>query len=141
MKQTIAINGENIILGETELPIQQIRSVEVSLDVPRRLVLFAFVGLAIFIIVAVSIVGLALSAILSANADSTSTSSILRGLFSIAVIFVFLIGIFATLAYPIKWRVQVVTLQGAYVVLTDRSRTRATIYADRIRRVIQQTRS
>lgn len=139
MKDTIALNGANIILGETELPIQQIRSVEVLSIVPRRFMLFAIVGLAIFIIVGVSTLGFALSASLSGTANSTSTSSILSGLFLMGLMLVFSIGIFATLAYPIKWRVQIVTLQGIYVVFVDRSRTRAAIYADRIRRVIRQT--
>lgn len=138
MKDAITINGENIVLGETELPIQQIRSVEVLSAIPRRLLLFGFVGLAIFIIGTISMMGLALYSILSGNADNASTSSILGAVFSLTVVLTFSIVIFATLTYPIEWRVQIVTLKGSCVVFVDRSRTRATIYANRVRRIIQQ---
>jgi hypothetical protein len=139
MKDTIAMKEENIILGETEFPIQQIIHVEAGPIIPRRLVLLGFALLATFVFVATSMAAVGLSSIFTGTANSPLTSSMLAIIFSVGGALMAFITIYGTLAYPIEWQVRVFTPHEIHVVFADTSRTRATIYARRIRTAIQRT--
>lgn len=136
MKDRITRQGETLIVGETEFPIQQIRYVNVEFSPPHRFLLLAVTSLALFLLTGISLVGVGMLSILWGNANTPSISWAVGLIFFTGGALSFGTLIFAMLAYPIEWRVEVVTTQGSYVVRVERSRTRARIFANRLRRLL-----
>jgi hypothetical protein len=128
MREKISRQGDTIIVGDMEFPIEQIRYVEVVFRPPRRFLFFAVAGLALFLLTAILLVAVAMLSILGGNSNSPVIN------WAVGLIFfsggALSIGalIFAMIAYPIEWRVEVATTQGTYLVKVEKSRTRATIF-------------
>lgn len=132
----ITLEGDTITIGETKFPIQQIRYVDVAFRLPGRFLVFTLIGFAVFALMVISMFGLGTLSIFWGNADSPTIDWALGLIFFVGGALFFGTLIFAMIAYPIEWRVEVITTQGANVVQVERSRTRAVIFANRIKRLL-----
>lgn len=132
----ITLEGDTITIGETKFPIHQIRYVDVASHLPRRFWLLASISLALFLLTGASMFGVAIISIFLRNADPHIVAWILGLIFTIGGAAFFGISIFAMIAYPGEWRVEVATREGIVTVQVERSRTRAVIFADRLSRLL-----
>lgn len=136
MRDKISRHGDIITLEDRELLVQEIWYVEVVFRPPRRFIILSALAAIIFAVTAVALVAVVLGSILSHNANSPAVSWAMSIIFAVGLAACFGTFIFAMIAYPVEWRVEVATLRGTHVVHVERSRTRANIYANRLRRVI-----
>ena len=125
-----------IALDGTEIPIQEIWYVEVVFRPPRRFIIFSAIAAIIFAVTAVAMFLLVLGSIFYWNANSPAVGWAMSIIFAVGLVACFGTFIFAMIAYPVEWRVEVATASGPSVVCVERSRTRANIYANRLRRTI-----
>jgi len=123
-----------IALDGTEIPIQEIWYVEVVFRPPRRFIIFSAIAAIIFAVTAVAMFLLVLGSIFYWNANSPAVGWAMSIIFAVGLVACFGTFIFAMIAYPVEWRVEVATVSGTYVVHVERSRTRANIFANRLRR-------
>jgi hypothetical protein len=65
--EEIALRGGTIVIGGTELLIQQIRNVDVAFHIPRRSLVMIFIGVAVFIGTALIGAGFSLLRVLYGN--------------------------------------------------------------------------
>ncbi len=136
MRDRIVRQGDIIALDGMELPIQEIWYVEVVFRPPRRFIIFSAIAAIIFAVTAVVMFLLVLGSIFYWNANSPVVGWAMRIIFVVGIVACFGTFIFAMIAYPVEWRVGVATASGPYVVHVERNRTRANIYANRLRRTI-----
>jgi hypothetical protein len=140
LRDRIVRQGDMIALDGTELPIQEIWYVEVVFRPPKRFIIFSAIAAIIFAVTAVGMFLLVLGSIFYWNANSSAVGGAMIIVFAVGVVACFGTFIFAMIAYPVEWRVEIATASGPYVVHVERSRTRANIYASRLRRVIGHSR-
>lgn len=125
-----------IALDGTELPIQEISYVEVVFCPPRRFIILSAIAAIMFAVTAVAMFLLVLGSIFYWNANSPAVGWAMGITFVVGVATCFGTFTFAMIAYPVEWRVKVATASGPYVVHVERSRARANIHANRLRRNI-----
>jgi hypothetical protein len=136
MKVEIILRQNTIVVGEIELPVHEIRYVDVTPHASRTFVVLVIVAASIFLLTAASLVTLAAVSIISGTANTAAVSWTIGIFFFTGAILSGGIFLFAMVAYPIEWRVQVVTKQGILIVRVERSGMRARIYANRLRRLL-----
>src|SRR4051794_36366986 len=105
MRERVTRSGDRIRLGEIEFPVQEIRNVDVILHAPRRFLIACGIGLSIFVLTLVF--GVVSFTIDTSNSSSTGWALVL--IFLVGAIIAFGTLIFAMIAFPMEWRVHIVT--------------------------------
>ena len=139
MSDKISVSQGILTVGETQIPTQDIVYIGTTVHALRRFIIGAIIAGVLFALTMSTIFGFVAWSLIAHTADSSFMGSAIGWVFGGGMLLSFAVFEFATLAYPLEWHIEVVTRLRSYTVHVERSRMRANIYVNRLRRQIGLT--